>query len=120
MGNISRNKNFAQINKTDHEKNIINFIYISQGIALLDLRGCSLAERAEIKKAVELSGSILLCEKFCDFKKAVEGTIFEILTPQVNKEVTMILSRNEDELDSALENAFKICDFMIEHRIIRD
>ncbi len=108
------------MNKTEHEKNIINFIYLSGAVALVDIRDCAQSDRDIIKKAIELNGSILMPLKYSELAGAVYGTIFDVLVPEVPREITLVLSRNEDELDEALENALKLCIFTVDHRIIRE
>ncbi len=108
------------MNKTDREKNIINFIYISGALALIDLRECTQTDRAAVKNAVEVNGTILMSLKYRELACAVAGTIFDVLVPEIPREVTLVLARNEGELDEALAAAFEVCSFTVDHRIIRE
>ena len=84
------------MNKTEHEKNIINFIYLSGAVALIDIRECTQSDRETIKKATEVNGSILMALKYRELAGAVYGTIFDVLVPEVPREITLVLSRNEE------------------------
>ncbi|MBE6731256.1 MAG: hypothetical protein E7564_06175 [Ruminococcaceae bacterium] len=98
-----------------------NFIHLSEAIALIDIREASASHKIKIKEEAQKNGSIFLNLRYSEAIETLKGTIYDLFIPKTAKDVTMILSKDEDSLEDALDNISAVADeeIIIEYRYIK-
>lgn len=89
-------------------------------VAMIDLRGAS-AREEQLLIDFYSSGDVFLQQnRFTVFRDAVQGTTFEVLVPEVAREVTLLLALDEDRLTIAITKGQDLYPFPVFHTLIRD
>lgn len=98
-----------------------NFIHLSDAFALIDIREASASRKIKIKEEAQKNGSIFLNLRYSEAVETLKGTIYDVFIPRTAKDVTMVLSKDEDKLDEALDNILALSDteIIIEYRYIK-
>ena len=98
-----------------------NFIHLSDAIAIIDIRLASASHKIKIKEAAQKNGSIFLNLRYIEAIETLKGTIYDVFIPRTAKDVTLILSSDEDKLDEAINEIEEISDteIIIEYRYIK-
>lgn len=89
-------------------------------LALIDLRGASATELTRLKALYSTGTVFLQMNSYSTFRQAVTDSSFEILLPEIEREMTILLALNEEDLQEAIDRGQQIYDFPIYHTIIRD
>lgn len=98
-----------------------NFIHLSDAFALIDIREASASRKIKIKEEAQKNGSIFLNLRYSEAVETLKNTIYDVFIPRTAKDVTMVLSKDEDKLDEALDNILAVSDteIIIEYRYIK-
>lgn len=110
----------SKTSKTSFQQNIVNFITLSGGLALLDIRKFNPIQKEEIKKTAEKNGGIFLDLKFAEIEGALKDTIYDILIPSIPKDTVILLSNTEDLLEEALDNIMDLYPVDVDYKLIKD